>query len=125
MHGYLQAENCQNVDPDLQYGVVSHFNEPGIHKIDLKDKEYKSFINVSSYDCKSTFGLAYSSVAKYAFVQCLGLLRGVSTNRILVVDVKTEKVVKLDRSVTDGATGAPYASPDGRFVLVLNKEKVY
>jgi len=124
MHGYLQAENCQNVEPHLQYGVVSHFSEPGIHKIDLKNKEYTSFINVSSYDCKSTFGLAYSSVAKYAFVQCLGFLRGFRTNKMLVIDVKTEKVVKLDRSVTDGATGTPYASPDGKFVLILNKEKI-
>ena len=124
MHGYLQAENCQNVNPNVQYGVVSHFSEPGIHKIDLKNKIYTRFINTSSYNCKSTFGLAYSSATKYAFVQCLGFLRGHDTRKMLVVDVKTEKVVKLDQSVTAGATGTPYASPDGKFVLVLNNDKV-
>lgn len=124
MHGYLQGENCQNVNPNLRYGVVSHFYESGIHKIDLKDKSYKTFINMSSYDCKSTFGLAYSSVKKYAFVQCLGSLRDQNTKKMLIVDVKTEKVVKVNKSITAGATGIPYASPDGKFVVVLNNDKV-
>ena len=124
MHGYLQTENCQNINPHLQFGVVSHFSEPGIHKIDLRNKLYQKFINVSSHGCKSTFGLAYASVTKFAFVQCLGFLRGHDSRKMLVIDVKTEKVMKMDQSVTAGATGTPYASPDGKYILVLNENKV-
>ena len=125
MHGYLQAENCQNVKLNLQYGVVSHFNEPGIHKIDLKNKLYETFINTTLYGCRSTFGLAYSSVTKYAFVQCLGRLKGHTTSKILIIDVKREKVAKTDAALTFGVTGTPYASPDGKYVLIINQDKVY
>ena len=124
MHGYLQAENCQNQNPSLKYGVVSHFSEPGIHKIDLKNKHYEKFINTSSYGCKSTLGLAYSSVTQYAFVQCLGLLRGKGERKMLIIDVKEGKVLNLHDSITAGAIGTPYASPDGKFVLVISNSKV-
>ena len=124
MHGYLEAENCQNVDPKLQYGVVTHFNEPGVHKIDLIHKRYEKFINTTTYGCKSTFGLAYSSVTKYAFVQCLGYLKGNKQRKMIVVDLFNDTVIHADDAITDQATGYLYASPDGKYVVVINPDKV-
>lgn len=124
MHGYLEAENCQNVDPKLHYGVVTHFNEPGIHKIDLINKRYEKFINTTAYGCKSTFGLAYSSMTKYAFVQCLGYLRGNKKRKMIVVDLLNDTVIHADDAITDQATGYLYSSPDGKYVVVINADKV-
>ena len=124
MHGYFEAENCQNIKPNIQYGVVTHFNEPGIQKIDLANKTYAKFINTSLYGCKSTFGLAYSSVKNYAFVQCLGILRGQRRRMMVVIDLTRDAVIHADDAITDKATGYPIASPDGKYVLVLNKRQV-
>ena len=124
IHGFLQAENCQNIDPSLKYGVVSHYSEPGIHKINLATKAHQSFINTSSYGCRATFGLAYSSVKKYAFVQCLGPIVGNKKSKMLVIDVEREQVVHSGDEITDKATGYPYSSPDGKFVMVLNPSMV-
>eukprot|EP00794_Sanderia_malayensis_P012835 gene12835-14155_t len=123
-HSYLRAENCQNPDPSLQYGIVSHYNEPGIHKIDLANKRYDKFINTSTHGCKSTFGLAFSSVRRYAFVQCLGQVRGNPESKMLIIDMDNERVVHNDDSLTVNATGYPYSSPDGKFVLVLNADRI-
>ncbi|XP_065052259.1 follistatin-related protein 5-like [Rhopilema esculentum] len=124
MHGYFEAENCQNINRNIQYGVVTHFNEPGIHKIDLAKKMYAKFINTSMYGCKSTFGLAYSSVKNYAFVQCLGILRGHRQRMMVVVDLTRDAVIHAADAITDKATGSPFASPDGKYVLVLNKRQI-
>ncbi len=123
-HSYFRAENCQNNNQSLKYGVVSHYNEPGIHKIDLLNKRYDKFINTSSYNCKATFGLAYSSVKNYAFVQCLGEVVGNKQSKMVVVDVENDVVVHSDDAMTEKATGYPYSSPDGKFVLVLNPDRV-
>lgn len=122
MHGYLRTENCQRQNPKLVYGIVSHLYEPGIHKLNLRRKLKTKFINTSTKGCTSTFGLAYSSVTNYAFVQCLSFSG--SAGKMMIIDLTNDAVLPVSNSITAGVTGIPYASPDGKYVVVIHENKV-
>ena len=98
---------------DGKVGYVTHMFNPGLHKLDLVSKSYKGFVNVSSHGCGGTFNLAYSSLNKHAFVQCFASRRPVA---LLEMDLASDKIVKKWN-----ITGAPYASPDGRYIVILYK----
>ena len=108
--GYMYA------DPEVKdgkVGYVTHMFNPGLHQLDLLSKSYKGFVNVSSYGCTGTFSLAYSSVNKHAFIQCYAARRSVA---LLEMDLASDQIVKKWN-----ATGVPYASPDGRYIVTLYK----
>ena len=98
---------------DGKVGYVTHMFNPGLHQLDLVSKSYKGFVNVSNYGCTGTFSLAYSSVNKHAFIQCYASRRSVA---LLEMDLASDRIVKKWN-----VTGVPYASPDGRYIVILYK----
>ena len=108
--GYMFA------DPEVKdgkVGYVTHVFNPGLHQLDLCSKSYKGFVNVSNYGCTGTANLAYSSVNKHAFVQCYASRRPAA---LLEMDLASDQIVKKW-----DFTGHPYASPDGRHIVILYK----
>jgi len=98
---------------DGKVGYVTHMFNPGLHQLDLVSKSYKGFVNVSNQGCDGTFNLAYSSLNKHAFVQCYASRRPVA---LLEMDLASDQIVKKW-----SITGAPYASPDGHYIVILYK----
>ena len=95
---------------DGKIGYVTHMFNPGLHQLDLTTKTYKNFVNVSDYDCTGTFNFAYSPVNKHVFFDCTG------SRALLEMDITTDKIVRKWNF-----TGAPHASPDGRYIVALYK----
>ena len=109
-HGFMYADPKVNAG---KVGYVTHLFNPGLHQLDLSSKSYKIFVNVSNYGCTGTLNLAYSSVNKHAFVQCYASRRSVA---LLEMDLASDQIVKKWN-----VTGVPYASPDGRYIVILYK----
>ena len=109
-HGFMYADSKVK---DGEVGYVTHLFNPGLHQLDLSSKSYKGFVNVSNYGCSGTLNIAYSSVNKHAFIQCYASRRSVG---LLEMDLASDRIVKKWN-----ATGAPYASPDGRYIVTLYK----
>ena len=109
-HGFMYADSKVK---DGEVGYVTHLFNPGLHQLDLSSKSYKGFVNVSNYGCTGTLNIAYSSVNKHAFVQCYASRRSVA---LLEMDLTSDQIVKKWNT-----TGAPYASPDGRYIVTLYK----
>ena len=109
-HGFMYADSKVK---DGEVGYVTHLFNPGLHQLDLSSKSYKRFVNVSNYGCTGTLYIAYSSVNKHAFVQCYASRRSVA---LLEMNLATDQIVKKWNT-----TGAPYASPDGRYIVTLYK----
>ncbi|XP_068696065.1 follistatin-related protein 4-like [Montipora foliosa] len=106
-HGFMVAN--QEIQKG-KVGYVTHFRNPGVHQLDLNTKSYKDFHNISDQGCYGTFYLAYSSLNKHTFVECF---RAVF---ILEMDLTNKQVIRKWNF-----TGKPFASPDGRFIVVLYK----
>lgn len=109
-HGFMYADSQVKGG---EVGYVTHLFNPGLHQLDLSSKSYKGFVNVSNYGCTGTLNIAYSSVNKHAFVQCYASRRSVA---LLEMDLASDQIVKKWN-----ASGAPYASPDGRYIVTLYK----
>ena len=62
---------------------------------------------------------------KYALVQCLGeKVENDWGESMIVVDVANNRVVHSNDAMTAKATGYPYMSPDGKYALVLQSDRV-
>ena len=109
-HGFMFADSKVK---DGEVGYVTHLFNPGLHQLDLSSKAYKGFVNVSNYGCTGTLYIAYSSVNKHAFVQCYASRRSLA---LLEMELASDQIVKKWNT-----TGAPYASPDGRYIVTLHK----
>ena len=109
-HGFMYADSKVK---DGEVGYVTHLLNPGLHQLDLSSKSYKGFVNVSNYGCTGTLYIAYSSLNKHAFVQCYASRRSVA---LLEMELASDRIVKKWN-----ATGVPYASPDGRYIITLYK----
>ena len=94
-------------------GYVTHFGNPGLHRVDLTTKSYKGFLNMSDQGCGGTLYFAHSSLNKHTFVQCYVSYKPVS---LLEMDLTNEQVIRKWNF-----TGKPFASPDGRFIVTLYK----
>lgn len=90
-------------------GYVSHLWNPGVHKIDLKNKDYSGFINMTSQGCIGTYGIVYSPINKHLFVEC----RKKMGNSI--VQMKVPNGNMTSRKIL----GSPFVSPDGRYIIML------
>ena len=95
---------------DGKVGYVTHFRNPGLHQLNLTNKSYKDFHNISDQGCHGTFYLAYSSLNKHTFVECF------RADFILEMDLTNKQVIRKWNF-----RGKPYASPDGRFIVALYK----
>ena len=109
-HGYMFAES--EVE-DGKIGYVTHLSNPGLHQIDLIAKAYKTFVNVSDYNCTGTLNLVYSPVNKHAFFDCY---RDTKKVALLEMDLTNDTIVQKWN-----IAGKPYASPDGRYIVALYK----
>ena len=109
-HGYMFA------DPEVKdgkMGYVTHLFNPGLHQIDLIAKAYKTFVNVSDYDCTGTLNFVYSPVNKHAFFDCY---RSSTKVALLEMNLSNDTIVRKWN-----IAGVPYASPDGRYIVALYK----
>ena len=109
-HGYMFA------DPEVKdgkIGYITHLFNPGLHQIDLIAKAYKTFVNVSDYNCTGTLNLVYSPVNKHAFFDCYRDRKKVA---LLEMDLTNDTIVQKWN-----IAGEPYASPDGRYIVALYK----
>ena len=109
-HGYMFADS--EVE-DGKIGYVTHLSNPGLHQIDLIAKAYKTFVNVSDYNCTGTLNLVYSPVNKHAFFDCYRDRKKVA---LLEMDLTNDTIVQKWN-----IAGEPYASPDGRYIVALYK----
>ena len=103
-------------DPEVKdgkIGYVTHLFNPGLHQIDLIAKAYKTFVNVSDYDCTGTLNFVYSPVNKHAFFDCY---RSSTKVALLEMNLSNDTIVRKWN-----IAGVPYASPDGRYIVALYK----
>ena len=98
-----------------QTAYVTHFSNPGIHKLNLQTKTYTGFLNFTKYGCSGTYGIAYNSYNKHLYVDCQKLHRSIS---ILEVNVANDALTK-----EHNFPGFPFVSPNGRYVVVLYRYK--
>ena len=98
---------------DGKMGYVTHLFNPGLHQIDLIAKAYKTFVNVSDYDCTGTLNFVYSPVNKHAFFDCY---RSSTKVALLEMNLSNDTIVRKWN-----IAGVPYASPDGRYIVALYK----
>ena len=98
---------------DGKIGYVTHMSNPGLHQIDLIAKAYKTFVNVSEYNCTGTFNFAYSPVNKHAFFDCYRARKKVA---LLEIDLTADTILQKWN-----IAGEPYVSPDSRYVVALYK----
>ena len=98
---------------DGKIGYVTHMYNPGLHQIDLIAKAYKTFVNVSDYNCTGTFNFAYSPVNKHAFFDCYRARKKVA---LLEMDLTANTILQKWN-----IAGEPYVSPDGRYIVALYK----
>ena len=88
--------------------------------INMTTKSSKKFINLELYGCLEPKNIDFSSVKKYAFVQCTS---SAFTN-IVIVDIANGQVVHSNDKMVSRVKGQPFASPDGKYVLVLQVDGV-
>ena len=98
---------------DGKMGYVTHLSNPGLHQIDLIAKAYKTFVNVSDYNCTGTLNFVYSPVNKHAFFDCYRDMKKVA---LLEMDLTNDTIVQKWN-----IAGEPYVSPDGRYIVALYK----
>ena len=94
---------------------VTHFSNPGIHKLNLETKSYIAFLNFTKYGCSGTYGIAYNSYNKRLYVECQFRHRSLS---LLELNVANDVVTEEHKF-----PGFPFVSPNGRFVLALYRYK--
>ena len=105
-------------DKDLNEGktaYVTHFSNPGIHELNLETKSYTRFINFTENDCSGTYGIAYSSYNSRLYVQCQRK-DGSSSN----IEISTTLKLRFARG---RISGFPFVSPNGKYVVVLYRDK--
>ncbi|XP_046864611.1 follistatin-related protein 5-like, partial [Xenia sp. Carnegie-2017] len=92
-----------------QRGYVTHFSNPGIHKLNLEGKSYAGFVNLSTHGCTGTFRIAYNFYNQRVYVDCRYRYRSVST---LEINPSNDTVTRTFRF-----PGYSFASPNGRFLV--------
>lgn len=97
-----------------RFGLIFHRNEPVLHKIDLETTSYVKNISLREYNCIPK-SVTYTPLGGYYFVNCRPDSTG-ATRPQLIVDGVTDIVIGQNRDVT----GAPYASPDGRYLVTVD-----
>ena len=80
----------------------------------MKKKDI-GFVDLKAYGCNSVQEVAYSSVKRYAFVECSS-----SLSFLIVVDVARQRVAYWKDGIAANVTGYPVVSPDGRYVVVYD-----
>ena len=104
-------------DKDLNKGktaYVTHFSNPGIHKLNLEIKSYTRFINFTDFGCSGTYGIAYNSYNSHLYVACK---KKYPTISIIEMDTNSNEYTR--RSFP----GFPFVSPNGKFIVVLYRYK--
>ena len=100
-----------------RYGYVSHFRNDGIHKVNLVDKSYAGYVNLSAYNCTGTWRMGYSTYNQRVYVDCRQNRREMRT---LEMDPTTDRVTRVFQF-----PGNPHVSPNGRFIVsVYNRNGV-
>ena len=83
--------------------------------IDIVKKKDIGFVDLKAYGCNSVQEVEYSSVKRYAFVECSG-----SLSSLIVVDVDRKRVAYWKDGIAANVTGYPVASPDRKYVIVYD-----
>ncbi|KAJ3588443.1 hypothetical protein NHX12_012036 [Muraenolepis orangiensis] len=97
-----------------RFGVFMRHNEAVLHKMDLETMSYVKNISLQEYDCVPR-SVAFTPLGGFYFIDC-GLDSGGGARPQLLVDSVTDTVIGPNADVA----GAPYVSPDGRYLVTVD-----
>ncbi|XP_061101739.1 follistatin-related protein 5-like isoform X1 [Conger conger] len=100
--------------PHVRFGYVFHKNEPVLHKLDLETMSTVKSVSLEGHSCVPT-SLAHAPLGGLLVVGCRHALTGAASPQ-LILDSVTDAVLGRNRHVT----GAPYVSPDGRYLVSVD-----
>lgn len=97
-----------------RFGVFMRHNEAVLHKMDLETMSYVKNISLQEYDCVPR-SVAFTPLGGFYFIDC-GQDSGGGARPQLLVDSVTDTVIGPNADVA----GAPYVSPDGRYLVTVD-----
>ncbi|XP_043076746.1 LOW QUALITY PROTEIN: follistatin-related protein 4 [Puntigrus tetrazona] len=98
----------------VRFGFVYLKSEPAVHKIDLETLRLVKTISLKNYSCIPA-SMAYTHLSGYYFIECQV---GAPSSQLLI-DSVSDAVVGANPNIS----GRPFVSPDGRFVVSVDKRR--
>ncbi|NWU89145.1 FSTL4 protein, partial [Upupa epops] len=95
----------------VRFGFIFDKSRSAVHKIDLETVTRIKTITFRNYSCLPQ-AMAYTHLGGYFFVQCRRN-RSLTPSPQLIIDSVTDAVIGPNGNVS----GAPYVSPDGRYLV--------
>ncbi|XP_016410877.1 follistatin-related protein 4 [Sinocyclocheilus rhinocerous] len=99
----------------VRFGFVYLKSEPAVHKIDLETLRLVKTISLKNYSCIPA-SMAYTHLSGYYFIECQVEDRSAPSSQLLI-DSVSDAVIGPNPNIN----GQPFISPDGRFVVSVDK----
>uniref|UniRef100_A0A8C1Z149 Follistatin-like 4 n=1 Tax=Cyprinus carpio TaxID=7962 RepID=A0A8C1Z149_CYPCA len=99
----------------VRFGFVYLKSEPVVHKIDLETLHLVKTISLKNYSCIPA-SMAYTHLSGYYFIECQVEDR-LGPSSQLLIDSVSDAVIGPNPNIN----GRPFVSPDGRFVVSVDK----
>ncbi|KTG03474.1 hypothetical protein cypCar_00018135 [Cyprinus carpio] len=99
----------------VRFGFVYLKSEPVVHKIDLETLHLVKTISLKNYSCIPA-SMAYTHLSGYYFIECQVKDR-LGPSSQLLIDSVSDAVIGPNPNIN----GRPFVSPDGRFVVSVDK----
>ncbi|XP_016107123.1 follistatin-related protein 4-like [Sinocyclocheilus grahami] len=99
----------------VRFGFVYLKSEPAVHKIDLETLRLIKTISLKNYSCIPA-SMAYTHLSGYYFIECQVEDRSGPSSQLLI-DSVSDAVIGPNPNIN----GQPFISPDGRFVVSVDK----
>ncbi|XP_026051244.1 follistatin-related protein 4-like [Carassius auratus] len=100
----------------VRFGFVYLKSEPAVHKIDLETLHLVKTISLKNYSCIPA-SMAYTHLSGYYFIECQVEDRSGPSSQLLI-DSVSDEVIGPNHNIN----GQPFVSPDGRFVVSVDKQ---
>uniref|UniRef100_A0A672REB5 Follistatin-like 4 n=1 Tax=Sinocyclocheilus grahami TaxID=75366 RepID=A0A672REB5_SINGR len=100
----------------VRFGFVYLKSEPAVHKIDLETLRLVKTISLKNYSCIPA-SMAYTHLSGYYFIECQVEDRSAPSSQLLI-DSVSDAVIGPNPNIN----GQPFISPDGRFVVSVDKQ---
>ncbi|XP_058613274.1 follistatin-related protein 4 isoform X2 [Onychostoma macrolepis] len=101
----------------VRFGFVYLKSEPAVHKIDLETLHLVKTISLKNYSCIPA-SMAYTHLSGYYFIECQVEGRSAPSSQLLI-DSVSDAVIGPNPNID----GQPFVSPDGRFVVSVDKRR--
>ncbi|RXN28490.1 follistatin-related 4-like protein [Labeo rohita] len=99
----------------VRFGFVYLKSEPAVHKIDLETLHLVKTISLKNYSCIPA-SMAYTHLSGYYFIECQAEDRSAPSSQLLI-DSVSDAIIGPNPNIS----GQPFISPDGRFVVSVDK----